>query len=116
MKQLVARVLILSIVGCTFGDSVEFVRAQEQRKPELVKPENIQGCYELTLSAWRPNLNLGEDAVFVTLPHRIQLFAERGTQGWESEGYVVKPAPGVEPSIHRGSYWSPKSSQSLEIV
>jgi hypothetical protein len=116
MKQLAARVLILSIVGCTFGNCVEFVRAQEQRKPELVKPENIQGCYELTLSAWRPNLNIGEDAVFVTPPHRIQLFAERGTQGWESEGYVVKPAPGVEPSIHRGSYWSPKSSESLEIV
>lgn len=116
MKRLAAGVLIVSIVGCPFGDSVEFARAQEQRKPELVKPENIQGCYELTLSAWRPNLNLGEDAVFVTPPHRIQLFAERGTQGWESEGYVVKPAPGVEPSIHRGSYWSPKSSQSLEIV
>jgi hypothetical protein len=116
MKQLAARVLILSIVGCTLGDCVDYLRAQEQRKPELVKPENIQGCYELTLSAWRPNLNLGEDVVFVTPPHRIQLFAERGTQGWESEGYVVKPAPGVKPSIHRGSYWSPKSSQSLEIV
>jgi hypothetical protein len=116
MKQLAARVLLLSIVGCAFADCAEFLRAQEQRKPELVKPENIQGCYELTLSAWRPNLNLGEDAVFVTPPRRIQLFAERGTQGWESEGYVVKPAPGVKPSIHRGSYWLPKSSQSIEIV
>jgi hypothetical protein len=116
MKQLAARVLLFSMVGCTFGDCVAFVRAQEQRKPELVKPENIQGCYELTLSAWRPNLNLGGDAVFVTPPHRIQLFAERGTQGWESKGYVVKPAPGAEPSIHRGSFWSPKSSQSIEIV
>jgi len=116
MKQLAARVLLLSMVGCTFGDCVGFARAQEQRKPELVKPESIQGCYELTLSAWRPNLSLGEDAVFVTPPPRIQLFAERGTQGWESKGYVVKPAPGVEPSIHRGSFWSPKSSQSIEIV
>src|SRR5882724_4574997 len=97
------------MVACTFADCVAPVRAQEQRKPELVKPENIQGCYELTLSAWRPNLTLGEDAVFVTPPHRIQLFAERGTQGWESEGHVVKPAPGVAPSLHRGSYWSPKN-------
>jgi hypothetical protein len=116
VKQVAARVLFLGMLGCTFADCVALVRAQEQRKPELVKPENIQGCYELTLSAWRPNLNLGGDAVFVTPPHRIQLFAERGTQGWESEGYVVKPAPGVAPSIHRGSYWSPKDSQSIEIV
>jgi hypothetical protein len=116
MKQLAARVLVLTIVGCTFGNCGAFARGQEQRKPELAKPENIQGCYELTLSAWRPNLNLGEDAVFVTPPRQIQLFAERGTQGWESEGYVVKPAPGVKPSIHRGSYWLPKSSQSIKIV
>jgi hypothetical protein len=116
VKHVAARVLFLGMVGCTFADCVALVRAQEQRKPELVKPENIQGCYELTLSAWRPNLNLGEDVVFVTPPHRIHLFAERGTQGWESEGYVVKPAPGVAPSLHRGSYWSPKNPQSIEIV
>ncbi len=92
------------------------VRAQEQRKSALVKPEDIQGCYELTVSAWRPNLHLGEDEVFVTPPHRIQLFSEKGSQGFETVGYVVRPAPGVEPSIHRGSFWSPKSSQSIEIV
>jgi hypothetical protein len=61
-------------------------------------------------------LNLQEDAVFITPPPRIQFFAERGTEGWESERYIVKPAPGVRPSIHRGSYWLPKSSNSLEIV
>lgn len=114
MKSLAARVLLLCIAHCIFGDFATFVGAQEQRK--LVEPEKIQGCYELTLSAWRPNLSLGEDAIFLTPPHRIQLFAERGTQGWESEGYVVKPAPGEEPSIHRGSYWLSKSSHSIEIV
>ena len=116
VEQVAARVLFWGIVGCAFSDCVALAKAQEQRKPELVEAENIQGCYELTLSAWRPNLNLGQDAVFLTPPHRIQLLAARGTQGWESEGYVVKPAPGVAPSIHRGSYWSPKSSQSIEIV
>jgi hypothetical protein len=113
MKSLAARAaLLLSIAHCIFFAAL--VGAQEQ--PKLAEPENIQGCYELTLSAWRPNLNLGEDAVFLTPPHRIQLFAERGTQGWESGGYVVKPAPGAEASIHRGSYWLPKSSHSIEIV
>ena len=116
VKSLAVRALLLCMAHCIFGDFAASVKGQEQRKPELVKPENIQGCYELALSAWRPNLNLGQDSIFVTPPHRIQLFVERGTQGWESEAYVVKPAPGVEPSIHRGSYWSPKGSQSIEIV
>jgi hypothetical protein len=116
MKQLAARVLLLSMFGCTLGVFVAFARAQDQRKPELVKPENIQGCYELTLSAWRPNLNLGEDAVFITPPHRVELLAERGTQGWESHGFIVRPAPGVPASIHRGSYWLPKGPRSIEVV
>src|SRR5882672_9199025 len=116
MKLLAARVLVLSMVCCPFGDCVAFARAQEQQKPQLVKPENIQGCYELTLSAWRPNLNLGEDAVFITPPHRVELLAERGTQGWESHGFIVRPAPGVPASIHRGSYWLPKGPRSIEVV
>ena len=116
MKSLAAAVLLFLMTHCIFGDCVAFVRAQEQRKPDTFKLENIQGCYELTLSAWRPNLDLGEDAAFLTPPHRIQLFAERDTQDWEFERYVVKPAPGVEPSMHSASFWWPKSSQSIKIL
>ena len=61
-------------------------------------------------------MRLGEYIVFIAPPHRIQLFAERGTKGWEADGYIVKPAPGVKASIHRGSYWVPKGPQSIEIV
>ena len=89
---------------------------KQSGKSQLVKPESIQGCYDLTLSAWRPDLNLGEDAVFITPPQRIELFAEKGTKGWESEGYIARAAPGVKPSVHRGAYWLPKSSQDIEIV
>lgn len=46
----------------------------------------------------------------------VQLFAERDTQGWEPERYLVKPAPGVEPSIHSASFWWPKGSQSIKIL
>ena len=96
MKRLI-HVFLLSLIALTLAGRAILIRAQEPQKgkPKLVEPENIQGCYELTLSPWRPNTNLGEDAVFVTPPRRIQLFAAKGTQGWESEGYVVKPgAPG----------------------
>ena len=117
VKRIIAR-LLLFIASCSFGGFFSSVRSQEKPKdePQLVKPENIQGCYELTLSEWRPKLNIGEDAEFISPPHRVQLFAERGTKGWEAEGYIVRPAPGVAASIHRGSYWLPKKDQSIEIV
>lgn len=118
MKRLVIRVVRLWILHLILGHCVPFVSAQGQPDPtpQLVKPETIQGCYELVLSEWRPDMHLGRDAVFITPPPRVQLFAEKGTQGWESERYIVKPASGVKPSIHRGSYWLPTSSDSIKIV
>jgi hypothetical protein len=81
-----------------------------------VSPEAIQGCYELTMSRWVPDMKWGDDEAFITPPRRIQLFAERGTEGFETNGYLVRPAPGTKPSIHRGSYWIPKGSKKLQIV
>jgi len=86
------------------------------QKQDAVNPEAIQGCYDLTLSPWFPEMKLGEDEEFITPPTRIQLFAERGTDFLETNGYIVRPAPGVKPSIHRSSYWMPKRSKSIEIV
>lgn len=113
MKCITARLLVL----CVPGFSVPTLTPQEKSKrdPQLVKPESIQGCYGLSLSEWRPKLNLGEDAEFITPPRRIQLFAEKGTKGWEAEGYIVRPAPEIPRSIHRGSYWLPKKSNYIEI-
>jgi hypothetical protein len=123
IQRATTRFLLFFMIICTFGGFVSSLGAhrtspqvKSNDKPQLVPPEKIQGCYELTLSDWRPNLKLGEDAMFITPPHRVQLFAERGTKGWEAEGYIVKPAPGVAASIHRGSYWLPKGPQSIEIV
>lgn len=91
-------------------------RANTNRDDKLLKPEAIQGCYELTLSPWFPDLKLGEDEEFITPPRRIQLFATKGTEGREAEGYLVRPAPGIQPSIHRETYWLPKGPKTLEIV
>lgn len=87
-----------------------------KRDDKLLNPEAVQGCYELTLSPWFPDLKLGEDEEFITPPHRIQLFAKKGTEGQEAQGYLVRPAPGTQPSIHRETYWLPKGPKSLEIV
>lgn len=109
--RLTARILVI----CVLGLSAPILTPQEKSKRDLqlVKPESIQGCYDLSLSELRPKLKLGEDAEFITPPRRIQLFAEKGTKGWEAEGYVVRPAPGIPRSIHRGSYWLPKDPTTL---
>lgn len=91
-------------------------QTNSKRNDKLLKPEAIQGCYELTLSPWFPDLKLGEDEEFITPPHRIQLFATKGTERWEADGYIVRPAPGIKASIHRGAYWLPKGPKTLEIV
>lgn len=82
----------------------------------LVNPEAIQGCYELTLSPWFPEMKLGDEEEIITPPARIQLFAEKGTDGEESKGYLVRAAPGVPPSRHSSTYWLPKGAKSVEIT
>lgn len=123
VRRLIPPAVLLCIRCCIFPWTTLFgvaVQPSSQdssvQEKQIVKPESVQGCYELTLSEWRPNVKLGDDAREITPPHRIQLLSERGTQGWEAEGYIVQPAPGVTASVHRGSYWRPKGPQSVEIV
>lgn len=87
----------------------------EGKSSQLVKPEQVQGCYELGVLNWHPELK-GEDAVFIAPPTRIQILAERGTNGREKGMYLVRPAPGVSPSIHRASFWRPVGPKTIEIV
>jgi hypothetical protein len=61
-------------------------------------------------------LHLGEDLEFVTPPSRIQILAEHGSKGFESNGYLVRAAPGVSRSIHRASYWIPKGPNTIEVI
>ena len=76
-------------------------------------PESVQGCYELTLSKWNPGF--GEDEEFVTPPKRVNLIAEQGTKGFETRGYLLRPAPGEKPSIHRDSYWTIEKHDTVEL-
>ena len=88
----------------------------EAEESKFVKPESIQGCYDLGALNWRPDLKLGEDETFITPPQRIQILVERGSTGFEKNGYLVRPAPGFPKSIHRASYWEPTGSDTIEVV
>jgi hypothetical protein len=56
---------------------------------------------------------LGEDNEFILPPKRISLLNEHGAKGFETEGYLLRPAPGEKPSIHRWSYWKPDGADAI---
>lgn len=104
---------------CVVTDSTPKRQAEENsrdKESKSIKPERIQGCYRLGILNWRPDLKLGEDEVFITPPLRIQLLTERGSNGLEKNGYLVRPAPGTPPSVHRASYWRPTGPNAIEVV
>ena len=120
MKRLTtALAFLISLLSSTGVESAQDnseVRDSGPTEPQLIKPEALQGCYELGTLSWRPDLGIGEDKEFITPPARIKISAERGTVGFEKNGYLVRPAPGVPRSIHRASYWIPKGPNALELV
>jgi hypothetical protein len=107
-------------VGLFFpmGVGAGFIPPLLDKTPESNKgwitPEQVIGCYELGVLKW-PH-DLGEDNVFITPPVRIEIMPEKGSKGFEVNGYLVRPAPGVSPSIHRASYWRPTGKTTIEIV
>src|SRR5215470_3609116 len=87
----------------------------DSRTPAVpLTPESVQGCYELSLAKWSPDL--GEDSVFATPPKRINLLGEKGSNYFESKGYLLRPAPGEQPSIHRSAYWRLEGTDKLILV
>jgi hypothetical protein len=114
-----AMVIAFSILSCVRVSPAP--KQSDQNPPKsnetkFLSPETIQGCYELGVLNWKPDLKLGEDSVFITPPPRIQISAERGSIGFEKNGYIVRAAPGLPKSIYRDSYWEPAGSKSIEIV
>ena len=65
----------------------------------------LAGCYQLQLGRWWP-WGLGEDAVFATPPQRMELTLDRGTQGFETYGLVIRPLSTNE-RLRRSAFWRP---------
>ena len=99
------------------GHSIE----QNPEQSQFVKPESIQGCYELGALNWKPDLQLDKDeAAFIRPPERIEILAEHGgMEPWASKtnGYLLRPAPGSPKNgVHRFSYWYPTGPKAIEVV
>jgi hypothetical protein len=71
---------------------------------------DIAGCYQLQLSPWTPPLSLGDDEAFIVPPSRIEL-TTTPDHIWDKHGFKVTPAGGVDPSVHKFSYWTRHDNQ-----
>jgi hypothetical protein len=76
------------------------------------------GCYQLTLGHWWP-WSFGGDTKYVTPPNHIELLPERGTEGLEKEGFVIRAilATTSRTSGRGGpSYWQVKSESQIDLM
>jgi hypothetical protein len=77
------------------------------------------GCYQVSVGRWWP-WSFVEDTVFVTPPSRIRLLSQRGTEGFENNGFIIRVLPPNKESVHGirrvSSYWTVKSTKDADLV
>jgi hypothetical protein len=62
---------------------------------------------------------MGEDTKFATPPSRIELLPQRGTQGFEKNGFVLRAVPTRKGAIvgRAGpAYWTAESENRIDLV
>jgi hypothetical protein len=80
--------------------------------------KSFEGCYDLTMGRWWP-WSFGQDNQFVTPPGRIRLLSERGTNGFERDGFLIRALPprkGAKFGRQGPSYWNVKSANEIDLV
>jgi len=111
--QLPKRWVILGIILALLLQSE--ATGQTQQGP-LTK--SFEGCYELTLGRWWP-WSFGGDNQFVAPPSRIRLLSERGTKGFEEDGFLIRTIPSRKGAASgRGgpSYWNVMSPSEIDLI
>ncbi len=72
------------------------------------------GCYELNLGRWWP-WGMGEDTRFATPPSRVELRLQRGRDGFEQNGLLIRTIPS-DPASRRSSFWLPQGNNGLDLI
>ena len=84
--------------------------------PTRLKVDDLVGCYQLSLGPWEPKLELGRDAIFVSMPDGIRLYADQGKDGFEKEGRILRALPGGNSGKGPPSFWRLKSENQVELI
>ena len=82
--------------------------------PVIPSPAAIAGCYALSFGKWVPSIDLGGDSI-VSVPLRLELTTEPDQERGPG-AFILRPAPGVPPSIHVRAYWCITSERTILLV
>lgn len=100
-------------LGCAAQeDKGAGVNSQTQSAPQT---SSFAGCYDLKMGRWWP-WGFGEDDMFATPPNRIKLLPERGTHGFEKNGFVIREMTPKGGDLKRFSFWQLKSSDQIDLT
>ena len=84
--------------------------------PARLEVKDLVGCYQLALGPWEPKLELGREAVFVSMPDGIRLYANQGTDGFEKQGRILRALPGGNSGKGPPSFWRLKGENQVELI
>lgn len=101
-------------VGCGVKPPPVVAPARSLATPLAAWPD-VVGCWELRMGAWSPALMLGPDERIVTPPARVLIDSTIGTRPYERRNLLLRPAPGVAPSVHRYSWWNMGRADSIQL-
>jgi hypothetical protein len=76
-----------------------------------VEINKFTGCYELSMSDWKPKLR--DDIRYVQPPPKFELTTIKNKY---DDTYVVYPATGAAPSVHSITEWEIVASNKIHVV
>jgi hypothetical protein len=114
--RLSAAMLLVGAVslGCSAQSKSAALESAQVEK----EVSSFAGCYEVRLGRWWP-WAFGEDTALVTPPNRIELLPQKGTEGFEKEGHLIRALPdknGHTSGREAPSYWQVKSADRVYLI
>ncbi len=108
--------LVLEVVS--WGQCTKDAQNCSKSAPVESPTSLFTGCYQLTLGRWWP-WAFGEDTKYVTPPSRIRLLPERGIEGFEQSGFLLRAISTNKRTTYvRGgpSYWQMESINQIDLI
>ena len=77
---------------------------------------SVAGCYRIEVRDWRPVLDLRNDVIFLRPPAVVELVEQPTPSRLLRGGFLMRPAPGIAPTVHRHQAWFRSGAQGLRLM
>lgn len=117
-RNQIAAILLLLVVFSPRSFAQKGASAAGPQIAPEVPVASFAGCYDLTVGRWWP-WSFGEETKYVTPPSLVRLLPERGTKGFEKDGFIIRTLPTRKGMVSgRGgpSYWQIRTGNRIDLV